>query len=263
MSTEEEILDRAVEYITQEQLCLQRECEAFREFRDTVSRARVAPRDESTTGTETGQLLDAYRETVMSTPDFETAYGESIRESLETEFTPSLANTLLSDGQVTQQFKRNLLMATNTAIDRRIQFQEVLEQERESLETTRGAISDIDATLQELPACSIRQLPFEEFVDVWERCETLIERCDRLSEERQRTIDELQHPGVGPDDERHVLNSYLYSELETTFPALRAIAEMRGRIERYRGTMELSEGGQRPGDTDDGYERTITNGSSD
>ncbi|WP_336135181.1 DUF7260 family protein [Natronomonas amylolytica] len=230
MTTECEILDRAAERIAAEKRGLQREREAFEAFRASVSRTQTTT-DEG--GTRTGTLLEAYRETVMSTPDFEAAYDEPVSESLETEFTPSLAESLQEDEPVTQQFKRDLLVATNAAIEPRTGFIRVLEAEHESIRTVRETVLDIEDTLRELPACSFRRLQFDRFVDVWETYEHAVERCDRRSEQRQRHIAN-QRAIDGADVEAHALNEYLYDDLETEFPALRALAGTRRRIERCR-----------------------------
>jgi hypothetical protein len=171
----------------------------------------------------------------MSTPDFESAYDEPVSESLEAEFPPSLATTLQSNNQVTQRVKRNLLVATTTAIESRKRYLRVLDAEHESMKTVRKTVLEIEDTLQELPTCSLRTLSFERFVDVWETCEAAVERCDRHSEQRQHHIAERQtkdkHTNVGA----HALNTYLYDDLETQFPALRSLAETRRHIEQHRG----------------------------
>jgi len=232
MTTECEILNRAAERVAEEQQSVKQERWAFETFRESVSRAQTATGDG---GTRTGCLLEAYKETVMSTPDFEATYDELVSQSLEAEFSPSLADSLQQNEPVTQQFKRNLLVATTAAIESRTRFIRALEAEHESIQAVQKTVLDIESTIQELPAFTLRCLRFERFVEVWETYEEAVERCDRRSAQRQRhiadrrTIDE--HANVGA----HALNAYLYSDLETQFPALHALAETRRRIERCRG----------------------------
>jgi len=232
MTTEYTILDRATERIAAEKQSLQQERQAFETFRETVSRTQTTT---GNGGTQTGSLLEAYKDTVMSTPDFEATYDEPVSESLEAELTPSLATALQNNEPVTQQFKRNLLVATTTAIDSRTRYIRVLDAEHESMQTVRKTVLDIEETLQDLPACSLRSLPFERFIDVWETCEEAVERSDQRSEQRQHHIAERQtkneHANVGP----HALNTYLYDALETQFPALHVLAETRQCIDHYRG----------------------------
>ena len=232
MTTKYEILDRAAEHIANETRSLQREREAFETFRESISRAQAATGDG---GTRTGNLLETYKNTVMSTTDFDMVYGEPVSESLEAEFAPSLADALKENEPVTQQFKRNLLVATTAAIESRTRFIRALEAECESVQTVRETVLDIKDTLQKLPACTLRCLQFEQFVDVWEACEEAVKQCDRRSEQRQRHIAERQTTDHRANSGTHALNTYLYNDLETLFPALSALAETRHRIEQYRG----------------------------
>lgn len=232
MQTERKLLDRAGERIADEQSFLGAECEAFEEFRDVVSLARTTAGTDPESATETERLRAAYRETVMSSPDFEGGYGESLAESLENEFSASVANALLLEDRVTQRLKRDLLVGTNEAIERRGRVRDALDAERESVERVGRELADIERTLQDTPVPSLRTLSFEEFVETWETCEALTARCERLLEERQSVIADLQ-AAIGPST-THALNEYLYGELETTYPALRAIARTRRDIERYR-----------------------------
>lgn len=250
MWDELETLGQAIQYVKREQSSLRTECEAFREFRDTVSRVRPASSHGADTATDTTQLLEAYQETVMSTPDFETAYGDSLAESLTAELPPSTANTLLSEERISQQQKRDLLLATNRTIEHRERFVERLETERESLRKIREEISDIRATLEDLPPCSIQCLPFEEYAEVWGVHDAQLERCNQLLQKRQVWVTEIQQRTVNPENETHAFNEYLYRYLETAYPALRAIAGTRQRIERYCGETQPREqqNGQKDGD---------------
>ncbi|WP_254858827.1 DUF7260 family protein [Natronomonas gomsonensis] len=253
MTTACEILDRAVECIEEETQSLQRERQAFETFRKSVSRAQPATGDG---GTQTGSLLEIYQETVMSTPDFEVAYDEPVSESLKSELSPSIAETLQQNEPITQHFKRNLLLATTEAIESRVRFIRVLEAEQESIRAVLKTVLEIEDTLQELPVCTLRCLQFEQFVDVWEACEETVERCDQRSEQRQRHINERrsknEHANVGA----HALNAYLYSDLKTQFPALRALSEKRQEIEQYRGEATKPVSHTREDNCDSGLEAT-------
>jgi hypothetical protein len=261
MWDELETLDQAIQCVKREQSSLRTECEAFREFRDTVSWVRPASSHGANTATDTTQLLEAYQEAVMSTPDFETVYGDSLTESLTAEFPPSTANTLLSEERITQQQKRDLLLATNRTIERRARFVERLETERKSLRTIREEISNIQATLQELPPCSIQCLSFEEYAEVWGIHDAQLERCNRLLQKRQVWITEIQQRTVNPENETHAFNEYLYKDLETAYPALRAIAGTRQCIERCCGETQARE--QQTGREDGDNRTAITDSSSD
>lgn len=138
MHTERKRLDRAEERIADEQSFLRAECEAFEEFRDTVSLAKTTAGTDPASATGMERLREAYRETVMSSPDFEGEYGESPPESLENEFSSSVANALLLEDRITQRLRRDLLVGTNEAIERREQVRDALDAEREGRESRGG-----------------------------------------------------------------------------------------------------------------------------
>jgi exonuclease VII small subunit len=265
MPNELKVLEQALACVTGEQSSLRTECSAFRDFREKASLARPVRSGSPDTGTEVTQLLEAYQETVMSTPDFETTYGDSLAESLGAEFPPSVMNVLLSDKQITQRRKRDLLVAINGAIEERQRFCELLEMELESLRSIRTTVHNVHTTLEELPPLSVTELTFEEYVGAWETTEELIDRCDRLLEQRQDCITELEDIDGDPNKEPHALNQYLYRDQETIYPGLRAIAETQSRIQRYRGTTEtgVSADCERARITHDRHDTSTASGSSD
>jgi hypothetical protein len=202
------------------------------------------------------ELLEAYRKQVLETLDYEEVYGDSCYESIRTELTPSLADALTEDQPLTQQRKRNLLIATNTAIESRFALCEPIDRERNSLEGIQNDLTGIESTLRDLPNCSLRRLAFEKFVTVWESYDELLERCDELAETRQRDLQEYESLG-GSLGETHAINDYLYAGLETQFPALRAVTEMRQTIEQYREDQSETTGRR-----DDKHEPAVVSRSS-
>lgn len=71
MTIETEIIEKAIRRVERERSLLSTEQCRFRRFRTAVSRA-TADEDDTPSGTA-ADLVDTYRETVMETPDFETA----------------------------------------------------------------------------------------------------------------------------------------------------------------------------------------------
>ena len=222
MTIETEIIEKAIRRVERERSLLSTEQCRFRTFRTAVSRATA---DEADTPSGTAaDLVDTYRETVMETPDFETAYGETLKESLEEELSPSLAEILLSNAPLTQKRKRDLLIATNAAIERRERFRSELDHEQESLETMLSELIDIRSEIRELPECSSRRHTVEDVLDIWKAYDTLEQRCNDLLEERQRHIHRVKRE-AREDDRGYILNEYLYHDLETAYPVLSAIAK--------------------------------------
>jgi len=173
----------------------------------------------------------------MATPDFETAYSNSLPEHLEAEFTPSIADALLSDKQLTQKQKRDLLLATTDGIDHRQAFIQTLETELESLQRVRETVTNVRSTLNELP-CSIESLSFKTYLEAWETTEALSKQCERGLQERQRCIAENQQNHPSPRNKNHLLNQYLYSDFETSYPALSCLTSALNRIRELCSGIE-------------------------
>jgi len=177
MWSELDTLDQAIETVKQEQSSLQTECDAFQKFRDSVSSIPAHRPNEGSSGGG-NRILEEYQRTIMATPDFETAYNNSLPEHLEAELTPSIADALLSDEQLTQKQKRGLLLAATDGIDHRQAFIQTLETELESLQNTRDTVSKVKSTLDELPPCTTEGISFETYLEIWETTDALLEQCE-------------------------------------------------------------------------------------
>jgi len=171
----------------------------------------------------------------MATPDFETAYSNSLPEHLEAEFTPSIADALLSDKPLTQKQKRDILLVTTDGINHRQVFIQTLETELNSLQRAQDTVTNARSTIDDLPPCSIESLSFETYIEIWETTETLTEQCERRLQKRQGCIAAIRRNHPSPRNEHHVLNEYLYSDLETSYPALHSLTTTLSRIRRFRG----------------------------
>lgn len=111
-----------ISQVDQERSDLCAEWRAFQKFRDEIRIAkpdRTADSDRSATSDE---LREEYRKKVMEPLNYQTVYNETLTESLTQEFSPSAAEAHLSSYQFTQRRKRDLLVATTRAIERRKQF---------------------------------------------------------------------------------------------------------------------------------------------
>lgn len=233
MEPESSILEQAMTLVDQERSYLREERCAFQRFRERV-RLTTPDSVEATGSSETtAQLFNAYREEVMEPLDHEIVYGDTLVESLEEELSPTIADLFVTKKPFTQRRKRDLLVKTTTAIESREKFCVELEEEWVDLKTYSEELADIEAALEKLPACSIREEHLEKFLIVWEVYDTLLEQCQRLLERRQQQIREAERSSK-VFEEKHARNELLYSELETWYPVLSAIATTCERIESKR-----------------------------
>lgn len=232
MTTDIPLLRKAITRVDRERSALCAERCAFEQFREAVRLTRPETEDVGRS-TVAEELLESYRQEVMDALDYEEVYGESLGESLERETSPAIAEALLSREPFTQRRKRNLLLKTTEAIKRREEFLDELGTERDVLQTSIDELSDIEATLEELPECSPRRYPLEELLTIWEKYDALERRCERLLKLRQRQIHDAER-NLRTFGEEHALNEYLYGDLDTPYPVLSAIAETVKRIDSNR-----------------------------
>lgn len=224
MRREPEILERATELVRNEQMAVHTEREAFEEFRESVRLVQPLPSDQAETSNTGRELVQTYRDTVLSTNDFGAMYGETLEEHLERELSPTLADILVSNDAVTQRRKRDLLLVTSNAIEERTRFIENLQTELDSISTFAESIARVRTEIDSLPECTFHGTTFEKFHDIWQRYHELEQCCEQLMMERQRQI--LEPPRNLPDvDAKHALNLYLYRELKTPYPLLRTVTQ--------------------------------------
>jgi hypothetical protein len=151
MTADQGILEAAIARVKRERSDLQAERCAFERFREAVRLATPDSGDSDDPSETTDRLLTAYQE-AMEELDYEEIYGDTIAESLQEEFSPAIADVLLSDGPLTQRRKRDLLLTTTGAIQRREKFLEELADERETLQRFGDDLADVESTVQALPS---------------------------------------------------------------------------------------------------------------
>ena len=240
MGTDNTVLDQAILLVDQERLYLRQERRAYEAFREQVRLAAPDPRDATGPSATTEELLGVYREDVMDTLDHETVYGDTLAESLEEELSPALAQLLLSKQPLTQRRKRDLLVETTVAIECREDFCAELDDERAALKTFAEELADVVDALANLPMCSPQEQRFEKLLVIWEEYNTLLEQCEQLLTYRQQQIRAAER-SVRIHGVKHALNEFLYSELDTRYPVLSAIAATCERIKSKRGGEEAIE----------------------
>ena len=233
MKSESTILEQAMSLVDQEQSYLLKERRAYERFREHVRLATPDSADATGPSETTEQLLVAYRDEVMETLDHKMVYGDTLAESLEEELSPSIANVLLSKKPLSQRHKRDLLVATTTAIERREEFSAELDDERAALETYAEELAEVAESLEKLPLFSPQEQQLETLLVVWEVYDKLLEQCERLLERRQQQIRAAERsPSIF--GEKHARNEFLYYELDTRYPVLSAIASTCEEIESRR-----------------------------
>lgn len=232
---------RAVSRVEDERASVEAERDAFREFADAVGSIDADGR--APTGRPAATLVspevrdaptetvrDAYRRTVMDTPDYERAYGESIGENMTAELGPEVAGAVLRGERFGPQLKRALRDRAAVAATQRRAFLNALDGERDSLSEARRRIESTAVPFGDASEADLSGQSFGTLVGYDRQLRRSETRCRELLEDRQREIHRAD--GWLPDDGgAGSLQEYLYRRLDATFPVLRAAAE---RIERLR-----------------------------
>lgn len=240
MVTDNTVLEQAISLVDQELAYLREERRAYEAFREQVRLAMPDSTDTTGPSETTEGLLTAYRDEVMDALDQEIVYGYTLAESLEEELSPSIAQVLLSKEPLIQRRRRDLLVETTAAIERREEFCAELDDERAALATFKEELSDLEEALEKLPACSPREQSLEKLLVVWEMYDTLLDQCEQLLERRQQEIQAAER-NIRIFGKKHARNEFLYGELDTQYPILSAIAATCDQIDaRRNGEMPVA-----------------------
>ena len=242
-----DIIERAINKVGKEQSHLHKECSMFKEFRDEVRLSTPNPSTCSGGSKPAQQILNKYQETVMSLPDHNEAYNETLEENLREEFPPSIADLLILNNPFSSRDKRNFLLEINSSIQARREFDQQLEQEKKSLQAAGTELERIRTELKALSESTIEEQHLENLLDKHETYSALERDCVVLLETRQRNSGDSNR-GKATKSMSHELNEYLYNDLETQYPILatgiRAISRIREerKIENNTAVSRMSFG---------------------
>lgn len=224
------------------------EREAFDAFVDAV---RDVPADDPGGGVRVGARLatpdatgasaavrEAYERTVMAVPHYREEYDDTYTESLKAEFGPTVAAAATAP-QLTPQAKAGLLEAAQSARADRARFVEALDAEDETLREADERLAEILAEAAELDTEPLDDLRFGSLDAIRARLRTLEGHADAVAADRQAALrernEDLSLAGGAPD-----LPTYVYQDLESTYPVLTNVARTASVLHRIREDVERS-----------------------
>jgi hypothetical protein len=236
-------IDAALAAVAEERETIRDEYEALAAFDRrvadlstvTVSTGPPLVADPQPSGRALTRLRTAYAETVMSTPHYETAYGDTVAESLAAEFGEDLAAALIGGTALTPELRDAVRAATEAARHEREEFLDVLDREADSLATTADDVEDIASRLDSLDGRPLPARSFDDLHDLWSTLGDLEAQVDGIGLRRQETIRGHRNdlPGVPTD-----LSEYLYQDLPTSYPVLASLADLGDRLADTRRRVE-------------------------
>lgn len=242
MTTEIRRIEQAITCVDDERSELQSERQAFRELREFLrSNQPVSRTHEGAPAAQTvvqsrgsaAEFVDAYRKTVMEVDHYESHYGESLKENIAVELGSEIATAIRANAELNPLLHWKLQVSINGSLQRRSQLLDVLDGERDCLQTAIESCRAVDQRLDTVLDCRIDIVSFDEVERRWNQLTDLEDRCEQLVRSRQQFIAERQTSALNIED--HVsFNDYLYGTLKSRFPVLETCLELLDRIDTHR-----------------------------
>jgi len=246
MTTGVEWIEEGLPRVNEEVSLIRQELSAWRSFREEVKLSQPA-RDTATSDAETKFgggtppeiLREQYKKIVMATSDYDEQYGDTVSESLEAEFNEIIRQALCVKDQLRPQIRRTLLVATSERIECRKQYMELLKSEGESLQDAANKLTNVESRLSSIHPPTDSTASIETRIGSWTALEDLESQCQRIIDERLMFLDDELRTNLEGD----VINleAYLYGDIGTPHPVLRAVADDLEQIEEYRVRTPRSE----------------------
>jgi hypothetical protein len=159
------------------------------------------------------RVRDAYRETVMAVPHYETEYGEPIAVNMSAELGEEIVAAVFDGTRFTRQLKHGLLSQCNEARHRRTALLTTLDREDRRLRGAHEELREIESDLDDETPASIETCSFPELSDRWNRLGTVEDRCREVLEDHATTTE------ISPESQPR-LREYVYQSLPTEYPVL-------------------------------------------
>jgi len=230
----QQMIDRALSRIENELELAKTEREAFIQFLDWIEDIDPEGREKidsigndrliSSPLTEThsnglSEIQTAYRETVMAVPHYEREYGDTLVESLATEFGKTVAGQLVGGESLTPALYDALLAASHKARDDRDNFACLLRREHHSMQTIATELADVESRVDTLSRQISTASDSEQLACIDDSLANLERQCTDLANCRQELIHGRSVAAFSGVDEQSLVQ-YLYADLETATPAL-------------------------------------------
>ena len=236
----------ALRSVEDETKSVEKEQEAFLEFADSVRAIPVT--HQPVTGTTTANIThtasntrgleevrEQYQQTVMSLPDYEREYGESLSEHLTAEFGPDVASVVTDGHQFNEPLRQLLVEQSRLSIDQRERLLDRLSTEKRSLREARSELEPVEQFLDEVDSTVLQEQSVTELVETDETISTHRTRCQSLLEHRQQEIHAVNRRAES--EAETLLQTYLYRDLDTQFPVLHTVLGYIEKLDRRRSAL--------------------------
>jgi hypothetical protein len=232
----------AITEIEREQASVQAEYDAFAEFGktiqsiDTISTPSPDPPASSysppvSTNNQLQKIQDCYQNTIMSIPDFEAQYDETLQDSMSAEFGWEITRAVLCNDQFTPPLQDLLVAKADAATRERKRLLQTIDNERKSLVEKYNQLEKIEQRLETKKYNEIMSKKFDWLVAYYYHTIHCENQCESILAKRQRKIqNQINQVRSG----NLILQEYLYQDLKISFPILRAGVEQISHIRDQR-----------------------------
>lgn len=179
------------------------------------------------------RVRTAYQETVMDVPHYEADYGEPLADHMAAELGNGVAAAVTTDASLTPSIHTTLLSAGRTASSDREVLAETLRTELDDLTIAESTLERTSERFERTGGRRLRGRTFHELESRWRRLDRLEDECETLIEQRQETLQD--HGGTERMRSPAALSSYLYSDLDVSFPVLSASTDLLDQLREEKG----------------------------
>lgn len=183
------------------------------------------------------QIRTAYRRTVMATDHYAEEYGDSLAESLASEFGRDIALALTTDAVFSPQLRESLVRSARESREKRTQFREVLKAERESIERAADRLSDVESAESERFETDVSEWDTDALFDGRDEVLDLLGRCESIATARQEEIHDHRATRARRCTGTEFM-PYLYRSLSVTYPVLADVAAVVERLRSRRDDLD-------------------------
>lgn len=185
-----------------------------------VPAGATASLSHSAEGDDLDDVVEAYRDTVMSVEHYESDYDEPLRENMTAELGADVTTAVLDGREFHPQLKMAIMSKCTDAYEQRTNVLDDIDDEVSELARASEEIESVEATLERLDRHSLLNKSFDELREDYDALCALEGDCEDLLADRQRTVAKRE-PSPNPT-EGHDFHSYLYDPLDVSYPVLSA-----------------------------------------
>lgn len=235
----------AIRAVKSEKENVQAEQKTFEEFAEEVQSLSTVSQSAMGTNAQTvntgannrvlGRVRETYRETVMSTPDFDCEYGESFHEHVAAEFGDDVASLLIEGHQLNEPIKRLLVQQSRQSAQQRKLLREGLTVEERSLEDAQSALQPVQGFLNDVERTNLSEQSLSSLVTLDTQVRAHREHCEDLVDTRQQQIHTVNRRMNG--ESKTLTQEYLYRDLSVSFPVLTATLNRMNSLDDVRSEI--------------------------